>query len=73
VPSGLSGEHLSSEELLGAATVTPGAVAEESTRAQQVFAARAYMIVADNRCIWSADEGLTLHPEMQGKFIKILP
>src|SRR5713101_4506667 len=74
---GLSGEYLSPEELLRAtgptANVMPGAVADEISRAQQAFAARAYMIVVDNRRVWRSDEVLTLHAQTQVEFIKILP
>jgi hypothetical protein len=74
---GLSGEYLTPEELLlaagPAANVMPGAVANEIMRAQQAFAARAYMIVVDNRRIWKPDEELTLHAKTQVEFIKILP
>ena len=73
----LSGEYLSPEELLRAtestARVMPGAVADEIQRAQQAFAARAYMIVVDNRRVWTSDEMLTLHSQSQVEFIKILP
>src|SRR5262245_50577307 len=66
---GLSGEYLTPEELLPAAetaaSVMPGAVADEIMRAQQAFAARAYMIVVDNQRIWRPDEELTLHPQSQ--------
>jgi hypothetical protein len=74
---GLSGEYLTPEELLRAArptaSVMPGAVADEILRAQQAFAARAYMIVVDNRRVWTPDEELTLHAKSQMEFIKILP
>ena len=74
---GLSGEYLPPEALLlapgSAASVMPGTVADEIMRAQQAFAARAYMIVADNRRIWAPDEELTLHAKTQVEFIKILP
>ena len=74
---GLSGEYLTPEELLqaagSAASVMPGAVADEVMRAQQAFAARAYMIVVDNRRIWMPNEKLTLHAKTQVEFIKILP
>ena len=73
----VSGEYLTPEELLGAlvpaSRVTPGAVADEVARAQQAFAARAYMIVVDNQRIWDADTPLTLRPTTQVEFIKILP
>ena len=74
---GLSGEYLTPEELLQAAGPTahvmPGTVADEIKRAQQAFAARAYMIVVDNRRIWTSDEELTLRSKTQIEFIKILP
>ena len=74
---GLGGEYLTPEELLqGAgptASVLPGAVADEILQAQQAFAARAYMIVVDNRRVWTPDEALTLHAKSQVEFIKILP
>ena len=73
---GLSGEYLTPEELLQragpAASVMPGAVADEIMRAQQAFAARAYMIVMDNRRIWAPDEEITLRPSAQVEFIRIL-
>ena len=75
--SGLSGEYLSPEELLRVAMpaggMMPGAVTDEITRAQQAFAARTYMIVADNQRVWDLDASLTLRPETQIEFIKILP
>ena len=72
--SGLSGEYLSPEELLGArSNATPGAVGDEVARAQQAFAARAYMIVVDNRRVWEPEDTLTLGPTTQVEFIKILP
>ena len=75
--SGMSGEYWSPEALLGATTrapgVIPGTVVDEIIRAQQAFAARAYMIVVDNQRIWAAEEGLTLAPQTQVEFIKILP
>jgi len=72
--SGLSGEYLSPEELLGtASSATPGTVADETVRAQQAFAARAYMIVVDNRRVWDLQDLLTLGPTTQVEFIKILP
>jgi len=74
---GLSGEYLTPEELLQAAgptaSVLPGTVADEIRRAQQAFAGRAYMIVVDNRRVWTPDEELTLHAKSQVEFIKILP
>jgi hypothetical protein len=71
---GLSGEHLSPGELLGAvSSATPGPVADEIIRAQQAFAARAYMIVVDNRRVWDLEDMLTLGPTTRVEFIKILP
>jgi hypothetical protein len=72
--SELSGEHLSPEELLGAVPIAmPGTVGDEIIRAQQAFAARAYMIVVDNRRVWGLEDVLTLGPTTQVEFIKILP
>ena len=75
--SHLSGEYLTPEELLG---VTPSALSgvsgtawDEIARAQQAFTARAYMIVVDNQRVWEPDALLTLRPETQVEFIKILP
>ena len=75
--SDVSGEYLTPEELLG---VTPsasrgvtGTALNEIARAQQAFSARAYMIVVDNQRVWEPDTLLTLRPEMQVEFIKILP
>jgi hypothetical protein len=71
---GLSGEYLSPEELLGAvSSAMPGPVGDEIMRAQQAFAARAYMIVVDNRRVWDLEDMLTLDPTTQVEFIKILP
>ena len=74
---GLSGEYLAPEELLQAigleASLIPGAVADEIRRAQQAFEARAYMIVVDNRRVWTSGEELRLHSKTQVEFIKILP
>ena len=74
---GLSGEYLAPEELLQAigpkANLIPGAVADEIKRAQQAFEARAYMIVVDNRRVWTSGEELSLHSKTQVEFIKILP
>src|SRR5688572_13068893 len=64
--SGLSGEHLSPETLIGAAAPTallPGAVEDEIDRAQQAFAARAYMIVMDDRRLLDPEAALTVSPE----------
>ena len=75
--SGLSGEYLTPAELLQAtgptASAIPGTVAAEVQRAQQAFTARAYMIVVDNRRIWTPDAELTIHSRTQVEFIKILP
>ena len=72
--SALSGESLSPEELLGAVSIAmPGTVGDEIVRAQQAFAARAYMIVVDNRRVWGLEDVLTLGPTTQVEFIKILP
>ena len=75
--SGLSGEYLSPEELLRAtgstASLIPGAMADEIRRAQQAFEVRAYMIVVDNRRVWTSGEELRLHSKTQVEFIKILP
>ena len=72
--SELSGEYLSPEELLGAMCIAmPGTVGDEIIRAQQAFAARAYMIVVDNRRVWGLEDVLTLGPTTQVEFIKILP
>src|SRR5215475_14050844 len=74
---GLSAEYLTPEELLQAtepaASVIPGTVADEIRRAQEAFEARAYMIVVDNRRIWTSGEQLNLHSKTQVEFIKILP
>jgi hypothetical protein len=73
---GLSGEYLKAEELLrgadSTAGVLTGAVADEIMRAQQAFAARAYMIVMDDRRISGLDEEITLGPRARVEFIKIL-
>ena len=75
--SDLSGEYRTPEELLGATTpaasVGPGTVADEMARGQQAFIDRAYMIVVDNQRVWEPDTLLTLRPETQVEFIKILP
>jgi len=73
----ISGEYLTPEELLGVTTSASGKVArtalDEIGRAQQAFMARAYMIVVDNHRVWEPDTLLTLRPETQVEFIKILP
>ena len=73
--SALSGEYLSPEDLLRALpSATPSPVGDEIVRrAQQAFAARAYMIVVDNRRVWHLEDMLTLDPTIQVEFIKILP
>ena len=50
-----------------------GAALGEIARAQQAFSTRAYMIVVDNQRVWEPDTLLTLRPETQVEFIKILP
>ena len=73
----VSGEYLTPEELLGVTTSASrevtGTASDEIARAQQAFAARAYMIVVDNQRVWEPDTLLTLRPETQVEFIKILP
>ncbi len=73
----VSGEYLTPEELLGVTTSdfrgVTGTALDEIARAQQAFTARAYMIVVDNQRVWEPDTLLTLHPETQVEFIKILP
>src|SRR5512132_3534467 len=52
----LSGEYLAPAELLGVvSSATPGTVGDEIVRAQQAFAARAYMIVVANRRVWDLE------------------
>jgi hypothetical protein len=74
---GVSGEYRTPEELLGGTTSASrgvtGTASEEIARAQQAFTARAYMIVVDNQRVWEPDTLLTLRPETQVEFIKILP
>jgi hypothetical protein len=73
---GLSGEFLAPEVLLRAAaspTFVPGELAAEIARAQAAFVAREYMIVVNNRRLFAPEEILTLKPQMQIEFIKILP
>jgi len=73
----VSGEYLTPEELLGvtpsASSRVTGPALDEIGRAQQAFTARAYMIVVDNQRVWEPDTLLTLCPETQVEFIKILP
>ena len=73
----VSGEYLTPEELLGvtssASRRVTGPALDEIARAQQAFTARAYMIVVDNQRVWEPDTLLTLCPETQVEFIKILP
>jgi hypothetical protein len=75
--SDVSGEYLTPEELLGVTTSASRGVTvtalDEIARAQQAFTARAYMIVVDNQRVWEPDTLLTLRPETQVEFIKILP
>lgn len=73
---GLSGEYLSPEALVGAtapAMLSPGAVEDEIQRAQQAFAARAYMIVMDERRLLDPEALLAVRPGVRIEFIKILP
>lgn len=71
---GLSGEAFSSEELLGAAPLALCSDArEEVERAQQAFAARAFMVVVDNQRVCDPDEILVVNPHTCVEFIKILP
>jgi hypothetical protein len=72
----LSGEYLSSEELIRATSLdalAPGTVEEEIGRAQQAFAERAYMVVIDEQPMWNPDAIVTLVPQSRIEFIKILP
>jgi hypothetical protein len=73
----VSGEYLTPEELLGGATSASsrvtGTALDEIARAQQAFIARTYMIVVDNQRVWEPDTLLTLRPQTQVEFIKILP
>jgi hypothetical protein len=73
----VSGEYFTPEELLGITTTAlrrgPGTALDEIARAQQAFSTRAYMIVVDNQRVWEPDTLLTLRPETQVEFIKILP
>ena len=70
----LSGEAFSSEELLGAAPLALCSDArEEVERAQQAFAARAFMVVVDNQRVCDLDEVLVVNPHTRVEFIKILP
>ena len=71
---GLSGEAFSSEELLGGAPLAFCSDArEEVERAQQAFAARAFMVVVDNQRVCDPDEVLVVNPHTRVEFIKILP
>ena len=71
---GLSGEAFSSEELLGGAPLALCSDArEEVERAQQAFAARAFMVVVDNQRVCDPDEVLVVSPHTRVEFIKILP
>ena len=71
---GLSGEYLEPQALLRGADSTAGVItgADEIMRAQQACAARAYMIVMDDRRISGLDEEITLRPRARVEFIKIL-
>jgi hypothetical protein len=73
---GLSGEYLSPEALIRAATpqaLVPGDIDTEIERAQRAFAARDYMIVINNRRVFDVNEVLRLQADTQVEFIKILP
>ena len=71
---GLSGEAFSPEELLGAAPLAFCSDARaEVERAQQAFAARAFMVVVDNQRVCDPDEVLVLNLHTRVEFIKILP
>ena len=73
---GLSGEFLAPEVLIRAAASTafvPGELQAEIARAQAAFVAREYMIVVNNRRMFDTEEVLTLEPQTQVEFIKILP
>ena len=71
---GLSGEAFSPEELLGDAPLALCSDArEEVERAQQAFAARAFMVVVDNQRVCDPDEILVVNPHTRVEFIKILP
>ena len=73
---GLSGEFVAPEVLLrttAAAACVPGELPVEIARAQAAFMAREYMIVVNNRRIFDPEEVLTLAPQAQVEFIKILP
>jgi hypothetical protein len=72
---GLNGEYFTPEALLTADrdAAQPGALAVEIARAQQAFAARAYMIVVDNQRVLDPHAVLTLQPHSQVEFMKILP
>ena len=71
---GLSGEAFASEELLGDAPLALCSdVREEVERAQQAFAARAFMVVVDNRRLCDPDEVVAANPDTRVEFIKILP
>ena len=70
----LSGEAFSSAELLGAAPLAlHGDARGEVDRAQQAFAARAFMVVIDNRRFCDSDEVVVVNPDTRVEFIKILP
>lgn len=72
---GMSGEYLPPDSLLAPATARahPGTVPEETVLAQHAFAARAYMIVVDDRRVVDPTTVLHLTPTAQVEFIKILP
>lgn len=72
--SGLSGETLSEEELLGGAPLPVHADAgKEVDRAHKAFAARGFMVVIDDRRVADCDDVLPVSPDSRVEFIKILP
>ncbi len=73
---GLSGEYLTAETLIRAAsvdTLQPRAVEDEIYRAQQAFASREFMITIDDHCVWDMDLVIDIESDTQIEFIKILP
>ena len=73
---GLSGEYLSPEALVradGPEALSPGPVDKERERALRAYIARDYMIVISDQRILDPEAVLTLRPDTQVEFIKILP
>jgi hypothetical protein len=73
---GLSGEFLSPEALIRAATpaaLAPGDSNTEVERAQRAFVAKDYMIVINNQRVFDPEQLVRLCPESRIEFIKILP